>query len=242
LIDDATLYRLMAQIDAEGLELLGPDRVLTELTSRIMNLAMETELTDHMGYEPGDPAGWGSGNNRNGSSPKTVLTDAGAIPVMVPLDRNGTFEPKLIPKHQRRLSGFNDLIISLISRGMTARDVQDHIAEVYQMEISPELVSKITDSILPELGEWQSRPLDNMYPIMYLDAIVVKVRTDAHVVNRPVYIALGIDLEGRKHVPGLWISTCDECSKYWLGVLTEIRNRGVNDVCIVCTDHLTQRT
>ncbi len=239
LIDDATLDRLMAQIDAEGLELLGPDGVLTELTSRIMNRAMQTEMTDHMGYEPGDPASWGSGNNRNGSSAKTVLTDAGSIPVMVPRDRNGTFEPKLIPKHQRRLNGFNDLIISLIARGMTTRDVQDHIAEVYQVEISPELVSKITDSILPELRAWQSRPLDDMYPIMYLDAIVVKVRTDAHVVNRPIYIALGIDLEGQKHVLGLWISKGDEGAKYWLGVLTEIRNRGVNDVCIVCTDGLT---
>jgi len=239
LIDDATLDRLMAQVDAEGLELLGPDGVLTELTSRIMNRAMQTELTDHMGYEPGDPAGWGSGNNRNGSSAKTVLTDAGSIPVTVPRDRNGTFEPKLIPKHQRRLNGLNDLIILLISRGMTTRDVQAHIADVYQVEISAALVSKITDSILPELRAWQSRPLDHMYPIIYLDAIIVKVRTDAHVVNRPVYIALGIDLDGCKHVLGLWISKGDEGAKYWLGVLTEIRNRGVNDVCVVYTDGLS---
>jgi putative transposase len=136
-IDEALLDQLMAQIDTEGLKLLGPDGVLTE-------------LTDHMGYEPGDPTGWGSGNNRNGSSAKTVLTDAGSIPVIVPQDRNGTFEPKLIPKYQRRLNGFNDLIISLIARGMTTRDVQAHIADVYQVEISPELVSKITDSILPQ--------------------------------------------------------------------------------------------
>jgi len=239
LIDDATLDQLMAQIDAKGLELLGPEGVLTELTSAIMNRAMQAELTHHMGYEPGDPAGWGSGNNRNGSSAKTVPTDAGSIPVMVPRDRNGTFEPKLIPKHQRRLNGFNDLIISLIARGMTTRDVQAHIADVYQVEISPELVSTITDSILPELRAWQSRPLEGMYPIIYLDAIVVKVRTDAHVINRPVYVALGIDLEGAKHVLGLWMGKGDEGAKYWLGVLTEIRNRGVNDVCIVCTDGLT---
>jgi putative transposase len=239
LIDDSALDRLMAQIDAEGLELLGPDGILTELTSRIMNRAMQAELTDHLGYEAGDPAGRGSGNNRNGTSPKTVLTDAGAIPVSVPRDRNGEFEPQLIPKHQRRLNGFNDIIISLVARGMSTRDVQAHIADAYQVDISPELVSKITDAVLPELRAWQSRPLDAVYPIMYLDAIVVKVRADSSVVNRPVYIALGIDTDGRKHVLGLWLGKGDEGAKYWLSVLTEIRNRGVTDVCIVCTDGLT---
>jgi putative transposase len=239
LIDDSALDRLMAQIDAEGLELLGPDGVLTELTSRIMNRAMQVELTDHLGYEAGDPAGRGSGNNRNGTSPKTVLTDAGAIPVLVPRDRNGEFEPQLIPKHQRRLNGFNDIIISLVASGMSTRDVQAHLAVAYQVDISPELVSKITDAVLPELRAWQSRPLDAVYPIMYLDAIVVKVRADSGVVNRPVYIALAIDTDGRKHVLGLWIGKGDEGAKYWLSVLTEIRNRGVTDVCIVCTDGLT---
>jgi putative transposase len=239
LIDDSALDRLMAQIDAEGLELLGPDGILTELTSRIMNRAMQAELTDHLGYEAGDPTGRGTGNNRNGTSPKTVLTDAGAIPVLVPRDRNGEFEPQLIPKHQRRLNGFNDIIISLVARGMSTRDVQAHIADAYQVDISPELVSKITDAVLPELRAWQSRPLDSVYPIMYLDAIVVKVRADSSVVNRPVYIALGIDTDGRKHVLGLWLGKGDEGAKYWLSVLTEIRNRGVIDVFIVCTDGLT---
>lgn len=238
-IDEATLDRLMAQIDAGGLELLGPDGVLTELTSRIMNRAMQTELTDHLGYEAGDPAGRGSGNNRNGTSPKTVLTDVGAVPVQVPRDRNGEFEPKLIPKHQRRLNGFNDIVISLVARGMSTRDVQAHIADAYQVEISAELVSKITDAVLPELRAWQSRPLDSMYPIVYLDAIVVKVRADSHVVNRPVYIAMGIDLDGAKHVLGLWLGNGGEGAKFWLGTLTEIRNRGVGDVCIVCCDGLT---
>jgi putative transposase len=218
---------------------VGPDGVLTELTSRIMNRAMQAELTDHLGYETGDRAGRGSGNNRNGTTPKTVLTDAGAIPVAVPRDRNGDFEPQLVPKHQRRLNGFNDIIISLVARGMSTRDVQAHIADAYQVDISPELVSKITDAILPELRAWQSRPLDAVYPIMYLDAIVVKVRADSHVVNRPVYIALGIDTDGCKHVLGLWLGKGDEGAKYWLSVLTEIRNRGVCDVLIVCTDGLT---
>ena len=203
LIDEATLDRLMAQVEAEGLELLGPDGVLTELTSRIMNRAMEAELTDHLGYEHGDLAGYGSGNNRNGTSPKTVLTDAGAVPVKVPRDRNGEFEPKLVPKHVRRLEGFNDIVLSLVSRGMTTRDVQAHLGAVCSVDISPELISKITDAVLPELRAWQSRPLDALYPVMYLDAIVVKVRTDGRVTNRPVYIAMGIDLDGCKHVLGM---------------------------------------
>lgn len=239
LFDDDALANLMNKIDSEGLELLGPDGVLTELTSKIMNMAMDAERTVHLGYEKGDPAGWGSGNSRNGTSPKTVITDAGAVPVQVPRDRNGTFEPKLVGKHQRRLEGFNDIVIGLVSRGMTTRDVQSHLADAYQVDISPELISKITDGVLPELRAWQSRALDTMYPIMYLDAIVVKVRCDHVVVNRPVYISLGIDVEGRKHVLGLWMGKGDEGSKFWLGVLTELRNRGVKDVLIVCCDGLT---
>jgi len=239
LIDEALLDRLMAQVDEQGVELLGPDGILTELTSRLMNRAMEAERTAHLGYEAGDRAGWGSGNSRNGTTPKTVLTDAGAVPVAVPRDRNGTFEPKLIPKHQRRLEGFNDIVLSLVSRGMTTRDVQSHLAQAYQVEVSPELISKITDAVLPELRAWQSRPLDAIYPIMYLDAIVVKVRSDHVVVNRPVYVSMGIDVEGRKHVLGLWMGKGDEGAKFWLGVLTELRNRGVRDVLIVCCDGLT---
>lgn len=238
-IDDATLDRLMAQIDRDGLELLGPEGVLTDLTSRIMNRALEVEMTDHLGYEVGDPAGHGSGNNRNGSSPKTVLTDAGAVPVKVPRDRNGEFVPRLVPKHSRRLEGFNDIVLSLVSRGMTTRDVQAHLAEAYKVEISPELISKITDAVLPELRAWQARPLDEMYPVLYLDAIVVKVRTDGRVTNRPVYIALAVDLDGCKEVLGLWLGAGDEGAKYWLGVLTELRNRGVTDVLIACCDGLT---
>ena len=238
-VDEAMLDRLMAQIDSEGLELLGSDGVLTELTSRIMNRAMEAERTHHLGYETGDPGGRGSGNTRNGYSAKTVLTDAGAIPVKVPRDREGTFEPQLVPKHQRRLEGFNDIVLSLVACGMTTRDVRAHLLAAYQVDVSPELVSKITDAVLPELREWQTRPLDEMYPLLYLDAIVVKVRTDGRVTNRPVYIALGVDLEGCKHVLGLWLGKGDEGSKYWLGVLTELRNRGVLDICIACCDGLT---
>lgn len=238
-IDDELVDRLMDQVDDEGLELLGPDGILTELTSRILSRGLAVEMVDHLGYEKGDPAGWGSGNNRNGSYDKTIQTDAGTVGVEMPRDRNATFEPGLIPKHQRRLSGFNDLVISLVARGMTVRDTQAHLQEIYGTEVSPELISKVTDAIIPELREWQQRPLDAMYPIMYLDAIVVKVRTDGHVRNRPVYIALAIDVEGHKHVLGLWLGKGDEGSKFWLSVLTELRNRGLDDVLIVCCDGLT---
>ena len=199
-IDDELVDCLMAQVDAEGLDLLGPDGVLTELTSRILSRGLEVEMTDHLGYEKGDRAGWGSGNNRNGSYPKNVQTDAGTVGVEMPRDRNATFEPQLIPKHQRRLRGFNDLVISLVARGMTVRDTQAHLQEIYGVQVSPELISKVTDAIVPELRAWQQRPLDAVYPILYLDAIVVKVRSDHVVVNRPVYIAMAINVDGQKAV------------------------------------------
>ena len=195
-------------------------------------------MADHLGYEKGDPAGWGSGNNRNGSYPKTVQTDAGTVGVEMPRDRNATFEPQLIPKHQRRLRGFNELVISLVARGMTTRDTRAHLQEIYGVEVSAELISKVTDAIVPELRAWQQRPLDAVYPILYLDAIVVKVRTDHVVVNRGVYIAMAVDVDGRKHVLGLWLGKGDEGAKFWLGVITELKNRGVTDVLVVCCDGL----
>lgn len=238
-IDDAVLERLMDRIDAEGLELLGPDGILSELTSKIMNRALEVEMADHLGYEKGDPAGWGSGNNRNGSYPKTVLTDAGGVDIDVPRDRNGDFEPALVPKHQRRLRGFNDLILGLVARGMTVRDVQSYVADLYEVEVSAEQISTITDAIIPELRQWQTRPLDSVYPIVYVDAVVVKVRTDGTVRNRPVYLALGIDVDGAKHVLGMWLGSGDEGSKFWLTALTELKNRGISDVLVVCCDGLS---
>jgi putative transposase len=239
LVDDAMLDQLMEQVQAEGLQLLGPEGLLTGIASKLLSKAMAVELTEHLGYEHGDKAGWGSGNSRNGTSPKTVLTDAGPVPVDVPRDRNGTFEPKLVGKHQRRLDGFNDIVIGLVSRGMSTRDVASHIGEVYGADVSAEQISKITDAILPDLRAWQSRPLDAVYPIMYLDAIVVKVRSEHVVSNRPVYLAMGIDMAGSKHVLGMWLGTGGEGSKFWLGVCTEMRNRGLLDVLIVCCDGLT---
>lgn len=239
IVDDELIERLMAQVDADGLDLLGPDGVLSEITSRVLNRALQEEMTDHVGYERGDPAGRGSGNSRNGSYPKSVLTDAGGIDIDVPRDRNGTFEPQIVPKGDRRLAGFNDTIIGLVSRGMTTRDVQAQIADMYGVEITAALVSRVTDGVLDELRQWQNRPLDRVYTILYLDAIVVKVRDGHTVANRPVYIALGVDVDGFKHVLGLWLGKADEGAKFWLGVLTELRNRGLADVLIVCCDGLS---
>jgi len=220
-IDEATLDALMARIEDEGLELLGPDGVLTGLTSQIMNRALDAEMTNHLGYEKGDPDGTGSGNNRNGHSAKTVKTDAGSVPIKVPRDRNGEFEPGLVPKHARRIPGFNDMICGLLGRGMSTRDICAKMEETYGVEMSPGLVSDITDAIMPEVAEWRARTLDRMYPIIYVDAIIIKVRTDGRVTNRPCYIALGINLEGEKDVLGLWLGDGGEGAKYWLGVCTE---------------------
>jgi putative transposase len=236
--DDATLDALMARIEDEGLELLGPDGVLTGLTSQIMNRALDVELTDHLGYDKGDPAGEGSGNNRNGHSAKTVKTDVGEVPIKVPRDRNGTFEPKLVPKHQRRSSEFNDLICGLMGRGMSTRDICDQIMDTYQVEMTPALVSQITDAVLDEVKQWRHRPLDEMYPIVYMDAIVVRVRTDGVVTKRPCYIAMGVNLDGEKDILGMWLGDGGEGAKFWLSVCTEIHNRGVNDILITCVDGL----
>lgn len=238
-LDEATLDALMERVDAEGLELLGPGGVLTSLTSRIMNRALDAELTDHLGYERGDPAGAGSGNNRNGHSSKTVLTDAGAVPIRVPRDRNGEFEPTLVPKHQRRISEFNDLVCGLLGRGMSTRDICDQMADTYGVEMSPTLVSRITDEIMSEVNEWRNRTIDPIYPVVYMDAIVIKVRTDGRVTNRPCYMALGINLDGEKDVLGMWIGDGSEGAKYWLSVCTELQHRGLEDILIVCVDGLT---
>jgi putative transposase len=239
MISESTLDALMVKVQDEGLELLGPEGVLTGLTSQIMNRALDAELTDHLGYEKGDPDGWGSGNNRNGHTDKTVLTDAGAVPVKVPRDRNGEFDPHLVPKHARRINGFNDLICGLLGRGMSTRDICNQMADTYGVEMSPALVSRVTDAILPEVKEWQTRTLDRLYPIIYMDAIVIKVRTDGRVTNRPCYIAMGINLAGEKDVLGLWLGDGGEGAKYWLTVCTELRNRGLEDTLIVCVDGLT---
>jgi transposase-like protein len=200
--------------------------------------ALDEELTDHLGYDKHDPVGRGSGNSRNGTSSKVLLTEAGAIGLEIPRDRNGDFEPRIVPKGTTRLKGFNDRIISLYARGMTVRDVQAHLEEIYDVEVSPDLISKVTDAVFDELEEWRNRPLDAMYPIVYIDALMVKIR-DGIVTNRPAYLAVGVDLDGRKHVLGIWIGDSKgEGSKFWLSVLSQLKNRGVDDVLIVVCDGL----
>ena len=237
-VPDELIDAVMANVDAGGVELLGPDGMLAELTKRILERGLSEELTEHLGYEAGDPTGRGSGNNRNGTTPKTVLTEIGAIDLDVPRDRNGDFEPQLVPKGTRRLERFNANIIHLYARGMSTRDIRRELGRMYGVEVSPALISKVTDGILDELNEWQHRPLDAVYPIVYIDALVVKVRTNGTVINRAAYLAVGVDVEGRKHVLGVWLGDGDEGAKYWLAVLTELRNRGVEDVLLVCCDGL----
>ena len=204
-VPDEVIDQVMAGVDSGGLQLLGPDGVLAELTKRLLDRAMDEELTDHLGYERGDAGGRGSGNNRNGTSAKTVLTEVGAVDLAVPRDRNGTFDPKIVPKHARRLEGFNANIVHLYAGGLSTRDIRRELARMYGIEVSPELISRVTDGVVEELNEWQARPLDSVYPIMYIDALVVKVRSQGTVTNRAAYLAVGVDVEGRKHVLGVWL-------------------------------------
>jgi len=239
LVDEQLADELLGRARGEGADLLGPDGLLSQVTRALLERALAEEMTGHLGYEKHDPAGRGSGNSRNGSTPKTVLTDIGAVDLAVPRDRNGTFDPRIVRKGQTRLEGFNERIIALYARGMSTRDIRAHLREMYGVEVSPDLISRVTDAVLEELAEWQSRPLDRVWPVVFIDALMVKIR-DGVVSNRPVYLAIGIDCDGAKQVLGLWVGpTTGESAKFWLSVLSELRSRGVADVCIVCCDGLT---
>ena len=218
-------------------EIMGEGGVLKDLTRRLVERALEGEMTEHLGYENRAPEGKGTGNSRNGKTKKSVKTDAGEIDIKVPRDRAGEFEPQLVKKRQRRLPGFDDKVIALYARGMTTREIQGGLEELYGVEVSPSLISAVTDSVLDDVKAWQSRPLDSIYPIVYLDALHLKLRSSGHVQNQAVYLALGIDLEGRKELLGLWVGE-SEGSKFWLSVLTELKNRGVLDILIACVDGL----
>ena len=218
-------------------DLIGPDGLLKQLTAALVERALNAELSEHLGYEKNSPAGRGSGNNRNGTSSKTLKTDKGELPIEVPRDRNGSFEPVLLKKHQTHFDGFDDKILSMYARGMSVRDIQQHLKELYGTEVSPDLISRVTDAVLDEVKAWQSRPLDPVWPVIYLDALVVKVRDQGTVRNKSVYMALGLNMTGRKEVLGLWIEAT-EGAKFWLKVITELRNRGVQDILIACCDGL----
>ena len=235
-IDKELIDKLLG--DYKGPEdLIGEHGLLKELTRALVERAMHAELTHHLGYEKHDPGGKGSGNSRNGTSAKTLKGDFGEVEIEVARDRKGSFEPKIVPRHQRRFNGFDDKILSMYARGMTTREIQGHLQEIYGVEVSPSLISEVTDAVIEEVKAWQSRPLEPLYPILFLDALMVKMRHEGRVENRAVYVAIGIDLDGRKDVLGLWTSA-NEGAKFWLQVLTELRNRGVKDIFIACVDGL----
>jgi len=235
-IDKEVLDKLLA--DYKGPEdLVGEQGLLKQLTKALVERAMQAELTHHLGYEKHEPTGRGSGNSRNGSSKKTIQGDFGQAEITIPRDRNGTFEPKIIPPHERRFTGFDDKILSMYARGMTTRDIQGHLKEIYGVEIAPSLISEVTDAVIEEVKAWQTRPLEPLYPIVFMDALMVKMRHEGRVENRAVHVAIGMDLEGRKDVLGLW-TAANEGAKFWLQVVTELRNRGVKDIFIACVDGL----
>jgi putative transposase len=218
-------------------DLAGPNGLLKALTKALVERALEGELTHHLGYAKNDPVGYGKGNSRNGKSRKTLKSEQGEVEIAVPRDRQGSFEPQLVRKHQTRWDGLDEKIIALYSRGMTVRDIQAQLQEMYGVDVSPGLISEVTDAVLDEVKAWQSRPLESMYPVLYLDALMVKMRHEGRVENRAVFVAIGVDEEGQKDVLGLW-SAANEGAKFWLSVMTELKNRGLRDVYIVCTDGL----
>ena len=234
--------RMLDQIDFHGMtaeELAGENGLLKQLTRRFYSRALDAEMDEHLGYKKNDNAGDNSGNSRNGYTTKTVITeDNDTIEIQVPRDRNSTFDPVIIPKHEKRTPLFNDQIISMYSFGMSTRDIQRHLQQVYGVEVSPETISNITESVMADVREWQNRPLEKSYPILFLDALRVNSRQDGKNINKALYVALAINWEGRKEVLGLWLADT-EGAKFWMSVLTDIKNRGVEDILIACMDGLT---
>jgi transposase-like protein len=218
-------------------ELLGDAGLFRQLKKALMERALGAELSHHLGYEKGDPGGRGTGNSRNGYSSKTVLGEEGEIELSIPRDRAGTFEPRLVPKGVTRLDGFDGKVISLYARGLTVRKIQGHLQELYGAEVSPDLISRVTDAVLEEVKEWQSRPLDPVYPIVFFDALRVKIREEGQVKNKAVYVALALDTEGHKHVLGLWIEQT-EGARFWLKVMNDLKTRGLQDILIAVVDGL----
>jgi putative transposase len=230
---------LVGQARTDRVELTGDNGLLTALIRQVLQAGLNAEMTEHLGYEPHAVEGRRTGNSRNGTYPKTVTTEIGQVAIDVPRDRNGTFEPVLVPKGQRRLDGLDANVISLYAKGMTTGDIQAYLSDIYGTEISRDTISRITDAIVGEMTAWQNRPLDRVYPVILIDAIVIKIR-DGQVANRPVYVAMGINLDGERDVLGMWVGPPGggEGAKYWMSVLTELRNRGINDTFIVCCDGL----
>lgn len=229
---------LVRMAKEQGLSLTGPDGLLKQLTKTVIETALDEEMTEHLGYEKHDTAGKQTANSRNGVRPKTVLTETtGPVEVDVPRDREGTFEPVIVKKRQRRLTGVDEMVLSLYAKGLTTGEISAHFAEIYGASVSKETVSRITDRVLEEMAAWQNRPLDEVYAAIFIDAIVVKVR-DGQVANRPIYAAIGVTLEGEKDILGLWAGNGGEGAKFWMSVLTDIKNRGVKDTFFLVCDGL----
>ncbi|RSM75804.1 IS256 family transposase [Amycolatopsis sp. WAC 01375] len=237
-LDEQLVAQLLSSAKASGLKLTGEGGVLQQLTKLMLESALEGEITDHLGYDKHDPAGRGTGNSRNGTRSKTVLTDVGPVEIDVPRDRAASFEPKIVAKRQKRLGGVDEMVISLAAKGLTTGEISAHLAEVYGAEVSRQTISTITDKVIEGMTEWQNRPLDPVYPVIFIDAIHVKIR-DGQVANRPIYVALAVTCEGRRDILGLWAGDGGEGAKYWLHVLTELKNRGVADALMVVCDGLT---
>jgi putative transposase len=218
-------------------DIVGENGLLKQLTKAILERALEAELTHHLGYPKNSPEGKNTGNSRNGKSAKTLKTDQGELTITTPRDRNSGFSPQIVKKGQRRFTGFDDKILSMYARGMTTRDIQAHLEDIYGVEVSADLISTVTDQILEEVKEWQNRPLEALYPIVYFDAVWLKVRDEGQVMNKAAYLAIGVGLDGLKDVLGIWLEK-NEGAKFWLKVITELQNRGVRDILIACVDGL----
>jgi len=218
-------------------DIIGENGLLKQLTKALLERALSAELTEHVGYEKHDPVGHNSGNSRNGTTRKSLKGDFGEFELETPRDRNGSFEPKIVTKGQTRFTGFDDKIISMYSRGMTTREIEGHLKEIYGIEVSPTLISNVTEAVMEEVKAWQSRPLEEVYPILYMDALRVKVRDGGHIQNKAIHVAMGVNLEGHKEILGLWTAQ-NEGAKFWLQVLTDLQNRGVKDIFIACVDGL----
>jgi len=236
LLPDEVLDELLAGAHGEQ-EIVGPGGLLSQLTKRLVERAMEVELTDHLGYEPHlEPPG-GAGNARNGTTPKTLITEQGAVRIDAPRDRAGTFEPQIVRKRQRRFEGFDEKILALYSRGLSTRDIEAHLAEIYGVKVGRDLISRVTDAVMDDARAWQTRPLDDVYPVVFLDALVLKIRDGGSVQRRACYLALAINMDGEREVLGMWFQA-NEGAKFWMQVLTDLKQRGVQDILICCVDGL----
>jgi putative transposase len=235
-LPDEVIDELLAGRKTEE-QIVGPGGLLSQLTKRVVERAMEVELTDHLGYEPHQEPPGGAGNTRNGSTPKTLTTEHGSVEIKAPRDRQGTFEPKIVRKRQRRFEGFDDKILALYSRGLSTRDIEAYLRELYGVSVGRDLISRVTDAVMEDVREWQQRPLDDVYPILYLDAFVVKIRDGGSVVRKACYLALGVTMEGERDVLGMWFQDT-EGAKFWMQVLSDLKQRGVRDILICCVDGL----